>query len=103
MNIIATIERDDKNQIRNFTTYLPDGNILCDFYGITNEIINWVENDKTDWDKTNEIFQKNTFLIYETPTYIEFEKIKELKENAIFHGTGLELLKELRRINYVNA
>jgi hypothetical protein len=93
MNIQITIERDDKNQISNFTAYLPNGEILCDFYGITSRIIDWIEHDKTDWDENSEIFKSNTFLIYETPQYIGFEQLKELKENAIFHGTGLELLK----------
>ncbi len=96
MVILAVIERDDKKTVSNITMYLPDGEILCDFYGVTNEIIDWVENDQVDWPKDSEMFKNNTFLVYELDEYIGFDDLKHKKENAIYSGTALELIKKAK-------
>ncbi len=96
MVILAAIERDDKKTVSNLTMYLSDGEILCDFYGVTNEIIDWIENDRADWSKDSEMFKDNTFLIYELDKYVGFDELKHKREDAIYKGTALELIKNAK-------
>lgn len=89
-----------ENRVDGFTCYKDGakaGDYEFDFIGVSERVLWEIENEEKDWEI---MFTPATFLIYNVKKYTTPEELVGKKEDGIFVGTGLELLKELRRKNY---
>ncbi len=89
-----------ENKVDDFACYkvgAKAGDYEFDYPGIPMAMIDMIENEGKDWEI---MFTVATFLIYDVKKYTTPEELTGKKEDGIFVGTGLELLKELRRRNY---
>lgn len=88
------------NKVDDFACYklgAKEGDYEFDYPGLPTAMLDEIEKEGKDWDVMT---KTATFLIYDVKEYTTPAELEGKKEDGIFVGTGLELLRELRRRNY---